>query len=83
MSAELTPQARQMAIAELEAIEQTLSGMSAWVDGDDPDRQRCSIYLEDASNLIRAADWMMERLDRARVAMLAHRRVPSNGRPAG
>ncbi len=74
---DLTPQARQQAVAHLEAIEQTLSAMSAWIDGDDPDQQRAAIHLEDATNLVRAAGWMIERLDPARVAMLAHRRVTS------
>jgi hypothetical protein len=25
--------------------------VSAWIDGDDPDQQRCAIMLEDAANL--------------------------------
>jgi hypothetical protein len=31
--------------------------------------------LEDAASLVRGAGWITERLDPARVAMLAHRRI--------
>jgi hypothetical protein len=81
MSAELTPQARQMAIAELEAIERTLSAMSAWVDGDG-ERVRASILLEDAAQRVMSATFLIERLDPQRVSELMHRRVPANGHPA-
>jgi hypothetical protein len=73
--AELTQQGRQQAIRDLDAIEATLDGMSAWIDGGEPDRQRAAIQLEDAANLIRSTGWLIERLDPARVAMLAHRRM--------
>jgi hypothetical protein len=73
--ADLSQRDREQAIAELERITDTLDRMSAWLDGDEPDRQRCAIMLEDAANLVRGAGWIVERLDPARVAMLAHRRM--------
>jgi hypothetical protein len=73
--AEITPEARAQAIRDLEAILATLEGMSEWIDGDSSDRQRAAIMLEDAANLVRGAGWVIERLDPARVAMLAHRRM--------
>jgi len=79
----LTPQARQMAVRELEAIERTLSAMSAWVDGDSGERVRASILLEDAAQRVMAAGFLIERLDSGRVAELMHRRVPATGHRGG
>lgn len=73
---ELLPdQHRAMALAELERIEQTLSEMSQWVDGDAPDREKASVLLEDAARAVAAAGWALERASRSRVADLAHRRT--------
>jgi hypothetical protein len=77
--AELSPHDRQLAIAELERIEQTLVQMSMWADGDSADRERCSIALEDASRAVQAAGWMLSRADRLRVAELVHRRMSPPG----
>jgi len=73
--AELSAQDRELAIAELERIERTLTDMSAWADGDSESQQRASIALEDAASQIRAAGWMLERIDPGRLASLVHRRI--------
>ena len=78
--AELTPEGREQAVAELGRIEATLAQMSQWVDGGSPDRERCAVLLEDASLRVMAAALIIER-DPARVAELVHRRMPANGHP--
>jgi hypothetical protein len=82
MAGELSPDGRRLAIAELERIEQTLTLMSAWADGDSADRERVAIALEDAARAVQAAGWLLERADRVRVAELVHRRLTS-GAEAG
>ena len=77
--AELSQQDRALAIAELERIEQTLTAMSMWIDGDSADRERCSIALEDAARAIQAGAYLIERADRERVAELVHRRMSRGG----
>lgn len=79
MGGELSPADCRLAIAELERIEQTLTQMCIWADGDSSDRERAAIALEDASRAVQAAGWLLERADRARVAELVHRRLSSGG----
>ena len=81
MAAELTKQHREQALAWLDGIERTLSDMSAWADGDSPDRERASIALEDAARAVAAAGWLLQR-DPARVAGLVHRRTLTSLPPA-
>ena len=73
----LSPTDRKLAISELERIEQTLTLMCAWADGDSTDRERVAIALEDAARSVQAAGWLLERADRVRLAELAHRRLSS------
>lgn len=75
--AEISRRDRELAITELDHIERTLSAMSAWADGDSPDRERASIMLEDAAKAVMAAGWLIER-DPARVAELVHRRMTTD-----
>jgi len=75
MTAELTRQDREAALAELDRIERTLSEMSEWVDGDSDARERCAIMLEDAAKAVMAAAWTLTR-DAYRVSELVHRRLP-------
>jgi hypothetical protein len=77
--AEISPQARHMALAELEWIEPELTQMSAWIDGDEPGRVRAAIAAEDAATAIRPTGWLIERPGPAWVAQLAHRWIASNG----
>jgi hypothetical protein len=72
---DLTREGRRLAIITLKSIEQTLTQMSAWVDGDEADRQRTAIWLEDAAALVRSAGWTLERIDPETASQLAHRRM--------
>lgn len=56
--------------------------MSAWADGDSPDRERVSIMLKDGAKAVMAAGWLLERADRLRVSELAHRRMSQGPQPA-
>jgi len=75
MTAELTRQDREAALAELDRIERTLSEMSEWVDGPGSDREKASIWLEDAAKACLAAARLIQR-DPVRVGELVHRRLP-------
>jgi hypothetical protein len=77
--AEISPHDRQLALDELEKISGTLSAMSAWVDDDSPERERCSIALEDAAKSVMVGAYLLERAGRLRVADLAHRRMSQQG----
>ena len=80
--AELSRSNREVACRELDKIEDTLSRMSAWIDGATNDRQRAAIHLEDAASHCLAAAHLIER-DLVRVAGMAHRRVLTSMPPNG
>ncbi len=73
--AELTPRDRQLAIAALDRVEQTLTQMSMWVDDDSADSQRVAIMLEDSAKSVMVASYLLSRADRLRAAELVHRRM--------
>jgi hypothetical protein len=77
--AEISQADRQAALGNLEAAAQWLEDMASWADGDSPDRERCSIALEDAAKSVMVAAYLLERADRTRVSELGHRRMSSDG----
>ncbi len=79
--ADLSRADREVACRELDRIETMLTQMSAWVDGDSPDREKASIMLEDAAKAVMAAAWLIQR-DAVRVGELTHRRVLTTMPPA-
>jgi hypothetical protein len=69
--AEITPNDRGKALAELERIAQTLNQMSQWLGS--AGEQRTAVMLEEALKNVVAAGWLMQG-DPARAIVPAHRR---------
>ncbi len=78
--ANLSQSHRQMAIAELERIEETLSQLSAWLDG--LGLEQPAILIEDSWRNILAAQRLLQR-DPAARARLVHGRLSGDGREDG
>ncbi|MDQ2874519.1 MAG: hypothetical protein M3Y33_06815 [Actinomycetota bacterium] len=76
--ADLTPEARRLALAEIERMQQTLLDMCQWLD--EHGETRAAIMAEDCAGAVAALGWQVERPHPGR---LVHRRMPGsrmNGR---
>jgi len=78
--AEITPQDRGKALAELERIGHTLTQMSEWLYS--AGEERAAVMLEEAWKNAVAAGWLMQR-GAARTPVLTHqpRRALNGARP--
>ena len=80
---ELAAEHVAQALERLDAIEQELTQMAHWADGDSARREWAGISLSDAAEAVSVAGWRLshatepQRPDPARLAALKHRRMRS------